>query len=490
MAELTPGGPRLAAAGPAIAVAVAVLGTLAGLSLVKGPVSGPLVAAVLLGVLAVLRPAWGLLGYFIMAATLPSSEGISTAEMASFGLLGWLFVVASLTILRAPPRARLVRRLIASLYVTLLVLILNLTVARGHGIAFLDWARDVAPLANLCLLVILPAVIRHEKDVKLVRTAFVALVTFIGLNGVIGMVPGLHRISTPLRVGGTWVPALLVAAAAAGIYEASSSSWLYIAIGLLGIANAVTSTTRTVWVGVASVAVISIMVNLKMSPERLRRGAVVALFLAVAGPGLFLVWRSESSTEMQRYQRSRWASLSDLGEDNSTIIRREQVQEAMRRFTARPLLGEGLGYQYFYHVVFTDKYDTGTNYNHSDLANALCKLGLVGAIPLYAVLFLTIALCARLRRRAASAQDRWFAATAMVGIIGALIMGNSCPVLQERATTFLLSTLIGLVVVIAENDARREARQADEGEPDWARPLHRDRPGSAAGHPGAPHLRP
>jgi O-antigen ligase len=153
-------------------------------------------------------------------------------------------------------------------------------------------------------------------------------------------------------------------------------------------------------------------------------------------------------------QANRFQTLSDLGEDQSVDIRKRQVQEALSQFSSSPLFGVGLGHQYFYHIEYTSKYEGATNYNHSDIANTLCKMGLIGTLAVYTLLIMAVMLSGRLRRQGIDDKDRWFGAMAQIALIAALIMGNSCPVLQERGATFLVGLLIGLVVAIAASNDR------------------------------------
>ncbi|MBM3335456.1 hypothetical protein FJY63_12420, partial [Candidatus Sumerlaeota bacterium] len=88
MAELARGNLRTAAQAPALVFGVAAAAAAVGFAVATGPRPVHVIAATLIGIAALLKPAWGLVGYLVLAATLPSSEGVSDSEIACFGLLG------------------------------------------------------------------------------------------------------------------------------------------------------------------------------------------------------------------------------------------------------------------------------------------------------------------------------------------------------------------------------------------------------------------
>jgi len=444
--------------GPAIIVGLLAVAAASGAIVWLGTDSVPVILAVLVGCVALLKPAWGFVGYLVLTATLPSSQGVSRAEIACFGLLFWLFAIASLKMLHNPPAYRYAKQVIAAVYVLMAVIGANWLVAWGRGIDFTDWARDVVPLSNLVMLIVLPTFITHEKDVRALRTIFTGIIVYIGLAGVLslsaGIIPGLPQLWNPLTVGGTWLPVLLVAAAAAGISVAAKGKWLYLGMGALGVAIAVFTPTRTIWVGVLSVILVSSALNLRAGHRYLRRNVALVLFLALTAGGLLQFWRSTGNTNTWVGQENRFQTLGDLSEDQSVDIRKRQVQEALFQFSSSPFFGVGLGHQYLYQIEYTDRYEGATNYNHSDIANTLCKMGLIGTLAVYTLLIMAVVLSGRLRRQGIDDKDRWFGAMAQIALVAALIMGNSCPVLQERGATFLVGLLIGLVVAIAASNDR------------------------------------
>jgi O-antigen ligase len=441
------------ARGPAVVIGLLAVAVVAGVAAALGPRYLYVTLAVLLGLAAVVKPAWGLMGYLVLAATLPASEGVTPHEVAVFGLLGWLFLLGSIRILHAPPKDKVARSLTKAVYVLFAVIAISLVPAWQHEIALKDWARDVVPLSNLALVILVPAFFRHEKDAQVLRIVFLAAVIFIGVHGawVLGrqILPDRPYFASPFRVGSTWLIILLVAGGAAAISEFRKISWKHLSMGIIGIVAAILTGTRTVWIGVLAVILVSMLLNLKRGHQYIWRNALLLGFVLLTAGGLIYVWQVSGSPGAWAAQQARFATLQNLEEDQSVEIRQRQVAEALSHFAADPLLGVGLGYQYFYKIEYTEKYDAGTNYNHSDLANYLCKMGLLGATALYWLLIAAIVLSGRLKRQAPRVVDRWFGAMAQISLIGALVTGNSCPIIQERGATFFIGLLIGLVIAVS-----------------------------------------
>lgn len=453
---------------PLAAAGVTALAVVAGWTISRDPGLACVVAAGLLCAAALLRPSWGLLGYIILASILPSSEGVTVAELAVFGLLAWLLLIATARLLHRPPRDRLRLALIRSVCLGLVVLGLLGLVSWRNGISPRDWARDVVPLGNLTLIVLVPTFLRHPRDVRLVRSLFLCLVGFLGLQSAAALSSQLGQrlgFASPLRVGSTWVLPLLVAAGLAALSEFPRPRLRYILLGVVGLGCAALTPTRTAWLGVLVVAVVSIVFNLCSGGRAAARNVLLVVFLLLNCGALLLVWRSSGNPQAWLAQQERFATLGALQEDQSVQIRREQFREAMQGFAHHPFVGVGLGYQYLYTIEETDKYAESTNYNHCDPANLLCKTGLIGTAALYTVFILAIALGSRVRRETPLAEDRWYASVVRTSTIAALIAGLSCPVLQERGATFLLGLMIGILAAGA--GTKGAAAPATECEAAW-----------------------
>jgi len=389
----------------------------------------------------------------VLSATLQGAADINEAKIATSGLLAWLFLLATLRNVHSPASYGYGRHLVASFYVLTAMMALNLLVAWQHGIGFGDWARDVFPLANLSSVAMVPTFLRDDRERGVLRNALLSVMAFVALSGLLAtsgnLVPGLPQVPNPLSIGGPWVPALLVAGAIAAIVEVPwRRRWPYLGAGLAGVAITVFAPTRTMWVGVAATAAVALLLNIRSGRLNVRRNATLIVFVGLSIAVTIQLWRSVGNRDTWSMQQARFATLNDLGGDQSVDIRHRQVSEALAQFAAAPWLGQGLGYAYHYHIEYTDRYDKGETYCHSDFANALCKMGILGTGALYAMLLLAVVVSGQLRRLGRHAGDRWFGYTCQIVWLVVLLTGNSCPVLQERGSTFLLGLMGGLTVAL------------------------------------------
>jgi hypothetical protein len=454
----------------AVVLVLITFAAIIGVGVVRGQEYFYMGVAAALGVVVLLRPAWGMVGYLILAATLKGTEGVSTNEIAIFALLLWQFLLASIRMIYYGPRlARPIRAVIGATYIFFALAAVSLAVAVGNDITFRQWARDVSALGNLALIIIMPAFIRHDRDIRLLRTVFLGLCVYIGLASTASLL-GLPFLADPLSVGGTWIYPILVSAAAASLSEFVRIQWKYIAIGGIGLLNAFASNTRTIWVGILVVVIVSLLTNLRAGMAR--RNIVILLVVVSMSLLAFGIARRTLGTERWEMQQERFGTLQDLSEDQSFQIRAEQRRAAYEQFRAYPLFGVGLGYQYEYHIPFTIKYEAPTNFNHSDFANYLCKMGIVGIAALAWLFLATLVLCSRLIRFAPLQEDRWIGRTGQISLLAAVVMANSTPILQERGTTFILGFLVSIIVLLGVRNQEQPGFRSPltEAEPISAEP--------------------
>ena len=441
--------PGLSQATQALAIVLVLItvASIIGVSVVRGSQYMYAAVTAAMGLVILIRPAWGMVGYLILAATLPSSGTVGSEKVATFALLAWMFMLATIRLLRyGPSLPKSVRVVITSVYILFVAIGISLLVALGNDIRFVDWARDVFPPANLAIVAIMAAFIRHDRDIRMLKSVFIGLCAYIGASGVASLL-GLPFFSLPLIVGGTWIHAILVSIAAASLSEFSGFRPKYLAMGVLGVLTAFTSDTRTIWVGLLVVVVVSLITNLRAG--RARRNIVIVLFVVVVSATAYGVASNRLGAERWAAQQERFGTLERLQQDPSYLIRQEQRREAYGHFFEHPAFGVGLGYQYHYNIEFTEKYEEGTNFNHSDFANYLCKMGLAGTAAIAWVFLAVLLLCNRIIRQARDPEDRWFARTAQISLLAGVVMANSTPIMQVRETTFILSFLVAVVVLVA-----------------------------------------
>ncbi len=445
-----------------IVTSVAIMATALGIVVLYGPDYLYVSIAILTALLSLLRPGWALMGYLALSATLPSSEGVDNREIATFGLLMWLFLLANLHWIINPPADRRLRSLIVTTDIFFLTTLVSLGIALTNDLTFTDWARDLVPLSNLSLLVVMPTLVRHPKDVRIMIWLFVGVFALVGFHSawtLLGeILPGRPYFNIPFRIGGTWLPVLLIVAGFVGMAESDRVDWRFVGLGAIGIVTTVLTNTRTVWISSTLAIGLVLLSNITNRRISLKGNGAILLLPALLAGGIIAVMYAPGNEEVLERHQSRFETLKDLGSDQSYQIRQSQIREAMAIFRERPVFGIGLGYLYEY-KEYAQRYDQPNNFNHCDPANYLAKMGIVGTAALYFLLLSAIAFAGRLKKRSPDLLQRWLAGFSQIGIAASLVVGYSTPVLQSRETTFCLGVLLGLLATTVAQAQVSEAAQ-------------------------------
>ena len=433
-------------------------------------------------VVTVVNPFASLIIFLLLFTRFGSYAEIGPIQIGMAVYTALLFLVAFARFLWREPWDRAATRSVTLMFIFMVYLGLSVVEASVNGIPFSDWGRGAYPLVVLCLAAVFATTLQTRRQWNIAAGVFLFIIVSIGMGGVSdlgGRLGGALLSPDVVSWGTTLIPAALMSLGMAMIVEKRELHWGYLAMLATGLFTAVMSPTRTVWVSAG--LTVTLMAGVLFFRHR-RPGtalAVVAVALAIGG-GTLLAWRYGGPTASWQQQTARAQTLSHTSEDPSVLIRQEQIREAIRVFSASPLIGAGLGYQYQYKIAFTSKYEKPNDFNHSDLANALAKTGLLGALLIYGFLITTVLACVRLQKAARLPEERGMGMAAECTLLVALVIGNSTPMLQDKGSALLLALIIGLVLSrlnILYREAAEEQAQQDEdlsAAPEttpWAAPL-------------------
>lgn len=418
------------------------------------------------------NPFLSLIIFLLLFMRVGSYEQIGPIQIGVAGYTALLFLVALARFLWREGWDRSAARTVALMFLLMGYLAVSVLVAISNRIPFGDWGRGAFPLVVMCLAAVFATTIQTRMQWTVAALVFLFIVVNLGaagasvLGGRLGAAVGIPGM---VSWGSTVIPATLTSLGVAMVIEKRQLHWGYGALIALGLFSAVLSPTRTVWISAGlTVLVLAGVVFLR----RRRPGAavaVVAIASLVAGVTL-LAWRFSGPASSWEQQSARFSTLQRTGDDPSVQIRKEQLKEALRVFASSPWVGVGLGYQYRYNISFTSKYEKPNDFNHSDLANALAKTGLLGTTIIYAVLISAVLAAVRLQKVGASAEDRAMGLAAECTLIVALVIGNSTPMLQEKGSAFILALVIGLVLTRLNLRVQEQAEEEMASalpEPEW-----------------------
>ena len=432
----------------ALVAGLVVMGLLAGRAAGTADIDKLLlpVGAVIIFVTMV-NPFASLIIYLLGFMRVGSYEELGTIQIATAAYTALLFLIALARFLWRAPWDRSVVRTVTLMFVLVGYLGVSVVIAQANAIRFADWGRGAFPLIILCLAAVLATTVQTRRQWNVAAAVFLFLILNLGTSGASvlgGRMGAALGIPDVVSWGSTVIAAVLISIGLAMMIEKQQFHWGYAAMVATGLISAVLTPTRTVWISAGlTVAMLSGVIMFR----RRRPGAALAVlgFAALIGGGTLLMWKYSGESSWGE-QTARFGTLQKTGEDPSVKIRQEQVREAFRVFEASPLIGVGLGYQYQYKIAFTSKYEKPNDFNHSDLANALAKTGLLGTGLIYGVLIAAVLAAVRLQKLAATPDDRAMGLAAESTLVVAMVIGNSTPMLQEKGSAFILALIIGLVL--------------------------------------------
>ncbi len=450
--------------GRIIALGVLLMAALAlGLLIARGTSYMTFGLAAIICVVALAYPFAATLLLIAAFMRLKGSEGLDTDEITTFALFagGAGYAIFSLAGRSFPDK--IISTMMRMLVGLLGYIAVSLAISRSHGVSFTAWASDVAPLGCLAMAPIALAVARTRSQSRWLAALLGGLLLVSGLRWATDLVPSFYGLVPSLaQAPSTITPAVLVSWGTAMQLQKRRLTWGYSAMTVIGLAIAVATPTRTIWASL----VLTVLVLLWLHSRSTQAiGAAVSALLGIAllTVGTFAAWRySAGDTQAFETQKDRVSSLGDLTEDMSVTIRQAQIAEALEVFASSPFTGIGPGYMYLSYLEF-DRYTQVDNVNHSDLANALAKLGLIGAVMIYGFLFLAVRACMQLHTTGTRASDRALGLMTATTLIIAMVIGNATPLLQNRSAAFFLACLIG-VSLASLNLSSQEAAAAQEAE--------------------------
>ncbi len=423
---------------------------------------------VIILLITLVNPFASLVIYTLGFMRVGSYQEIGTIQIATAAYTTLLFLTGFARFLWRAPWDRAVVRTVTLMFALMGYLAISIVIARTNGIGFGDWGRGAFPLIMLCLAAVFATTVQTRRQWNVTAGVFIFIILNLGASGASALgarVGAALGVPDLVNWGSTIIPASLISVGVAMMVEKRQFLWGYAAMVLIGLIAAVLTPTRTVWISAG--LTVTILAGATMFRRR-SPGialAVVAFTVLIAGTTL-LMWRYSGESSWGE-QTARFETLQRTEEDPSIQIRREQINEALRVFAASPLIGAGLGYKYQYRITFTTKYEDPNDFNHSDVANALAKTGLLGTGLIYGLLITAVLAAVRLQKVGPTPEDRAMGIAAEATLIVAMVIGNSTPMLQEKGSAFILALLIGLLLtrlnLIAAEEAERSSSEDAEG---------------------------
>jgi len=410
-----------------------------------------------------IKPFWGLVLYTLYLPFVKESTGLSAQEFLALGIILLLCSLWFMSRSKKWSSVLEINRIERSLVIIFLYMIFSLFVGLSNGVTFIDWGRDLFPLAHLALILPMIHFVDNEQEFKILFIAFIVVMTYPLLLSFLHALMGLGILShfTISWVRGTsFAMYILITLAMVSYMEYRKIIPLYVIPGFIAIGLALLKHPRTVWVGTA----ISMLVLLFLSKNKGRWLTIMMVgFIAVS---IFVSYVASKDLTFIDRQKHWMETFQKLDDDLSWQSRVAETEQALALFRSSPVFGQGLGYQYNFWRPFVRGLGPGylkTNLTHSDGVNYLAKTGILGVLALLYLFYNVILVGIKFYNQAADPEDRMVYLLGIAGVIVALIVCNSTPVLQIRYNASALAFLVGFIFVkkklaVIKEEQRTKAR--------------------------------
>lgn len=419
-------------------------------------------AAAVVVITVFIKPFWGIILYSIYLPFVKESAGLSVQEFSALGIVLLLCSLWFMSRSKKWSRVLEIYRMERSLVILFLYMIFSLFVVLSNGFTFVDWSRDLFPLAQLALILPLVHFVDNEKEFKILLITYIIVMSYPLLLSFLHTLMGLGVLSyfTISWVRGTpFAMYILIILGMVSFTEYRKIIPLYICPALIAIGLALTTSPRTVWVGAA----ISMIVIFLLNRNKGRWLAIMLIgFIAAA---IFLSYIAEKDPTFMGKQTKRLETLQKLDTDLSWQSRIAESEQCLELFRSSPFFGMGLGYQYRFWRPYVAGIGAGylkTNLTHSDGTNYLAKTGILGVLALLILFSNVIIVGIKFYHAASDPEDRMIYLLGTAGVIVALIVCNSTPVLQIRYNASALAYLISFIFIKKKIEiSNKESRSED-----------------------------
>jgi hypothetical protein len=452
-----------------------IVGMLLGAAIVfSSPTIVILALAVVLSVILVLKnPAWGIVGFIALTATVLDSDvnpGISLGFghiylsdiiiLTLFWLIGWeLFTRLEAKFVRTP--------LDIPLLVFVAVAFVSTIIAMIRGTATLKLAlgptRDVL---SLLLFFAVTNLVKTDKQVKLLQGTIIVFACFVSIVMAAQYITGAALPFLPGRVevlnteGTTFSDITRIIPPGYSIvfvaFVVTCTIWFFnnkylnnfalaIAISLTGIGVLLTF-KRHFWGALIFIFLIMVLVSNGKEIQRILLRGFSAFAIMLVGLFFVMNYTGPAGTDLVASSADRMFSLTrtDTYDDpNSSLRWRDfENQYALRQFVSHPFIGVGLGTMYRPWVPDKDwsGYD-GRRYIHSGFYWLLLRTGGIGFLSMLAMMTAVVVRGFKYWRVVPNGVYVLGFTLAIVG----MLMGNWVePLISEWYWTGVTATLMGL----------------------------------------------
>lgn len=400
--------------------------------------------AILIGIASFLviltRPAAGLAIIMVFYPFLGSTSGISVMELVSAAMIAAFIIawVVAKIILQSKEKDFLsCEKLFLAFNI---YLGFNSLMAVLSGIPVIDVIRDLVPLANLFMFLVVKTFVRKKKTLAFLLRIQFGVVIVLAVKGLFIQITGLVFLDRLLPAGITSLQIItMLIMGVGGLIFFRKNKKLFGFCALVSGLTLILTTNRTSFL--ASIGCILLMIFLSRRSRKVIALSLIAGVIFVTG--FFIAMNVKSQILEEKKQR-----LTGIvgGHQLSLLNRLDEISQCAGLFRKHPVFGVGIGYRYVFFRHFVSGVGEGVmenNYTHSDLMNFLAKLGLVGTLLFFWFYIRICRLCWKVWKKAPTEAQQAKGMMCFIVLVSALLIGQSTPIIQSKNASLFLGMVLG-----------------------------------------------
>jgi O-antigen ligase len=327
----------------------------------------------------------------------------------------------------------------------------------AHGIATVDWFRDLSPLLNYSWIFLGIYTFGPDVDLRKYSLFLLTLVTIVTIPITVEWMSFRSYFDEPVQIIGnaTLGPVinLFGASLATAFALDAKDKWgkrKYLALAAGFVVAGFLTGTRTILISVAVAGFAYFLLFRREKRASFRRAiVVVAVPLALISLVVFVL----SSTQVVDFEaitaRYSEAVTSDMLEDDTIQDRVAETLDAWTAFTERPVFGQGLGYrtETVYHMGGVE-FQPEMFFMHNFYAYVLTKFGITGFVVFVGFLISIIRSGAKTYFQRLTGFEKYYCGSMLTLMVALMLTSITGAAFNDRLSTGLLGIMVGMMIAI------------------------------------------
>jgi O-antigen ligase len=322
-----------------------------------------------------------------------------------------------------------------------------------RGISPVDVMRDLVPMVNLVMFLVIKQFGKKTKTIEMLEKTQFSIMMVVSIKGTILIATGMYFLHSffPFHWSILQITTLLILSIPSIAYLKDKRLFI-IAIIATSIFFLLTPTRTQFFCALGSAVLMMLLIRRSRRIVTLTIGAAIMLTIIYFAASVYAP--AALATKEERL------SAAVSGSELSIESRVDEMEQCFELFKQSPITGVGLGYNYHFWRHWVTGKGPGylnTNFTHSDFMFLLSKTGFIGIVLFLALYYQFCKMAFVVWKKAETIQTKIKGLTCFVAFIAAFALGQSTPIIQTRRDTLMLGLLMGYVYCLYRNTLKEKA---------------------------------